>query len=364
MPAATFLLPRRTAPRAHEKNCPCAKAHIAVNERHASSTIAQRRSDGDAVDGNQLFQGEGLGIRKTPAASRKPNSLKIVMDKFPSVEVLSRYTDPLLPTCCQHRQAATCEKRPEKRTAMRRADRLFQIIQVLRRTRKPLTADAIAAELETSKRTIYRDIATLIEQRVPIRGEAGMGYILEKGFDLPPLMLTPDEIEAAVLGAQWVAGHADPVLARAAAGPDGEDRRHGAGTLAALRARTRKPRAAGLEPGARPHRHGADARPDPRGQEDHAELPRRAWPRQRAHDLADRHRLSRGGADHGGLVRAAQGFPQLSHRPRRRCGLPRRKISGAARLLRAKWRRSLVWEAPKETREAADTRLAGRVIPR
>src|SRR4051812_24699553 len=100
--------------------------------------------------------------------------------------------------------------------AMRRADRLFQIIQVLRRTRNPLTADAIAAELETSKRTIYRDIATLIGQRVPIRGEAGMGYILEKGFDLPPLMLTPDEIEAAVLGAQWVIGHADPVLARAA----------------------------------------------------------------------------------------------------------------------------------------------------
>ena len=87
---------------------------------------------------------------------------------------------------------------------------------MLRRTRKPLTADAIAAELETSKRTIYRDIATLIGQRVPIRGEAGMGYILEKGFDLPPLMLTPDEIEAAVLGAQWVAGHADSALARAA----------------------------------------------------------------------------------------------------------------------------------------------------
>src|SRR4029450_5146912 len=99
---------------------------------------------------------------------------------------------------------------------MRRADRLFQIIQVLRRTRKPLTADAIAAELHTSKRTIYRDIATLMGQRVPIRGEAGMGYILEKGFDLPPLLLTPDEIEAAVLGAQWVAGHADSALARAA----------------------------------------------------------------------------------------------------------------------------------------------------
>jgi predicted DNA-binding transcriptional regulator YafY len=99
---------------------------------------------------------------------------------------------------------------------MRRADRLFQIIQVLRRARKPLTADAIAAELETSKRTIYRDIATLIGQRVPIRGEAGMGYVLERGFDMPPLMLTPDEIEAAVLGAQWVAGHADAVLGKAA----------------------------------------------------------------------------------------------------------------------------------------------------
>jgi predicted DNA-binding transcriptional regulator YafY len=99
---------------------------------------------------------------------------------------------------------------------MRRADRLFQIIQVLRRSRKPLTADAIAEELETSKRTVYRDIATLIGQRVPIRGEAGMGYVLERGFDMPPLMLTPDEIEAAVLGAQWVASHAEPALARAA----------------------------------------------------------------------------------------------------------------------------------------------------
>lgn len=99
---------------------------------------------------------------------------------------------------------------------MRRADRLFQIIQVLRRTRRPVTADAIAAELETSKRTIYRDIADLIGQRVPIRGEAGIGYVLEGGFDLPPLMLTPDEIEAAVLGAQWVARRGDPNLARAA----------------------------------------------------------------------------------------------------------------------------------------------------
>ncbi|HEY9218279.1 MAG TPA: HTH domain-containing protein, partial [Phenylobacterium sp.] len=88
---------------------------------------------------------------------------------------------------------------------MRRADRLFQIIQILRRGSRPVTADAIAEELETSKRTVYRDIADLIGQRVPIRGEAGVGYVLEGGFDLPPLMLTPDEVEVAVLGAQWVA---------------------------------------------------------------------------------------------------------------------------------------------------------------
>src|SRR5678815_2088016 len=99
---------------------------------------------------------------------------------------------------------------------MRRADRLFQIIQILRRTRKPVTADAMAAELETSKRTVYRDIADLIGQRVPIRGEAGVGYVLEDGFDMPPLMLTSEEVEAAVLGAQWVMGRGDPELARAA----------------------------------------------------------------------------------------------------------------------------------------------------
>jgi predicted DNA-binding transcriptional regulator YafY len=99
---------------------------------------------------------------------------------------------------------------------MRRADRLFQIIQVLRSASSPMTGDAIAAELETSRRTIYRDIATLIGQRVPIRGEAGIGYVLERGFDMPPLMLTPNEIEAVVLGSQWVVGHADPALSRAA----------------------------------------------------------------------------------------------------------------------------------------------------
>ncbi|MBV8976927.1 MAG: YafY family transcriptional regulator [Alphaproteobacteria bacterium] len=100
---------------------------------------------------------------------------------------------------------------------MRRADRLFRIVQILRRKRRPVTAGEIAEEMETSLRTIYRDIAQLMADRVPIRGEAGIGYILEGGFDMPPLMLTPDEIEAAMLGAQWVMGRADPLLARAAA---------------------------------------------------------------------------------------------------------------------------------------------------
>jgi predicted DNA-binding transcriptional regulator YafY len=99
---------------------------------------------------------------------------------------------------------------------MRKADRLFEIIQILRRTRHPTTADALARELETSKRSVYRDIAALMAQRVPIRGEAGIGYVLDRDFDLPPLMLTVEEIEAAVLGAQWVIGRCDPALAKAA----------------------------------------------------------------------------------------------------------------------------------------------------
>jgi predicted DNA-binding transcriptional regulator YafY len=103
-----------------------------------------------------------------------------------------------------------------KEAAVRRADRLFQIIQVLRRSRRPVTANDLASELEVSQRSVYRDIADLIGQRVPIRGEAGIGYVLDRDFDMPPLMLTPDELEAAVLGAQWVADRGDAVLACAA----------------------------------------------------------------------------------------------------------------------------------------------------
>ena len=99
---------------------------------------------------------------------------------------------------------------------MRRTERLFQIIQILRRSRAPITADQLAEELETSTRTIYRDMAELLAQRIPVRGEAGMGFVLDEGYDLPPLMLTADELEAAVLGARWVAARGDAHLSRGA----------------------------------------------------------------------------------------------------------------------------------------------------
>ena len=99
---------------------------------------------------------------------------------------------------------------------MRRTERLFQIIQILRRKRRMVTGAELAEELEVSLRTLYRDMAELVAQRVPIRGEAGAGYLLGSDFDMPPLMLTADELEAAVLGAALVAQRGDAALARGA----------------------------------------------------------------------------------------------------------------------------------------------------
>lgn len=86
---------------------------------------------------------------------------------------------------------------------MRRADRLFQIVQYLRGGRL-VTAASLAERLEVSERTIYRDIADLQSTGVPVDGEAGIGYIMRSGFDLPPLMFTRDEIVALVTGARMV----------------------------------------------------------------------------------------------------------------------------------------------------------------
>lgn len=98
---------------------------------------------------------------------------------------------------------------------MRRADRLFQIIQLLRR-RHVVTAAFLARELEVSERTVYRDIRDLVGTGVPIDGEAGVGYTLRRGFDLPPLMFTEPELEAMVLGARVVSSWGDQALGRAA----------------------------------------------------------------------------------------------------------------------------------------------------
>ncbi len=98
---------------------------------------------------------------------------------------------------------------------MRRADRLFEIIQILRR-KKLARARELAEELEVSERTIYRDMRDLMASGVPIEGEAGVGYVLRGGFDLPPLMFDEQEIEALVLGARIVESWADHELAHAA----------------------------------------------------------------------------------------------------------------------------------------------------
>jgi predicted DNA-binding transcriptional regulator YafY len=98
---------------------------------------------------------------------------------------------------------------------VRRADRLFRLVQRLRKT-KLVTAARLADELEVSERTVYRDVRDLIFSGVPIRGEAGVGYVLGQGFDLPPLMFTEDEIEALVLGTRWVAKRTDAPLSKAA----------------------------------------------------------------------------------------------------------------------------------------------------
>ena len=95
---------------------------------------------------------------------------------------------------------------------MRRSDRLFDIIQRLRTARGPTTAAALADELEVTVRTVYRDVATLQARRVPIDGAPGIGYMLRRGFDLPPLMFTTEEIEAIAVGARLVARTGDPSL--------------------------------------------------------------------------------------------------------------------------------------------------------
>ncbi|WP_448188829.1 helix-turn-helix transcriptional regulator [Azospirillum sp. sgz301742] len=99
---------------------------------------------------------------------------------------------------------------------MPRAERLLDLIQILRRHRRPVSGHTLADELGVSLRTLYRDIAALQAQGARIDGEPGIGYLLRPGFLMPPLMFSEEEIEALVLGARWVAERADAQLGAAA----------------------------------------------------------------------------------------------------------------------------------------------------
>ncbi len=229
---------------------------------------------------------------------------------------------------------------------MRRAERLLQLLQILRRHRAPVTGDVIASELEVSLRTVYRDIASLIGDRVPIRGEAGIGYVLEDGFDMPPLMFTVDELEAAMLGLRWVARRGDGQLTRAAKDavakigaviPEAlkpflfdaslivlprEGMASDAVDVAALRGAIRDGRKASI-------RYHNEAN----------EVTRRViWPWEW---------LIRGHPQRHRLVRIAPGFPLLPHRPHRGDRLSRPALSRPAKALLKAWQEQMRIESSR-----------------
>lgn len=99
---------------------------------------------------------------------------------------------------------------------MNRTERLLNLLQVLRTYRYPVSGQRLAEKLKISIRTLYRDIATLQSQGAEIVGEPGIGYILRPGFFMPPLMFTAGEIDALLLGMQWVSQYGDAPLAKSA----------------------------------------------------------------------------------------------------------------------------------------------------
>ena len=188
---------------------------------------------------------------------------------------------------------------------MRRADRLFQIVQHLRGGRL-VTAQKLGTWLEVSERTIYRDIADLQSTGVPIDGEAGVGYMMREGFDLPPLMFTRDEIVALVAGARMVRAFGGAAMARAAEEalvkigavlPDSEKDRIARTEIHAPMyvVSERRPR------GDRPHRAGRRE-----AKRAHVRLPRRGRAQHHARSAPARPVVLGQGLDAGRLVRAAR----------------------------------------------------------
>ena len=99
---------------------------------------------------------------------------------------------------------------------MSRAERLIELLQVLRRYRRPVSGQVLADELGVSIRTLYRDIASLQAQGAMIEGEPGIGYVMKPGFMLPPIMFGSEELDALVLGMRWVADRCDKTLSSGA----------------------------------------------------------------------------------------------------------------------------------------------------
>ena len=171
---------------------------------------------------------------------------------------------------------------------MRRADRLFDIIQTLRAARHPLTAAAIAEKLEVTVRTIYRDIAALQASRVPIEGAPGLGYVLRRGFDLPPLMFTLEETDAIAIGVRLLRRLRDPKLQKAARKRARQARRCGSAGITVAARRSAAFRIRGQRPGGQRDRPVAAAQRDPRDAQACRRLCRRRRPSHAENDLADR----------------------------------------------------------------------------
>lgn len=99
---------------------------------------------------------------------------------------------------------------------MTKTQRLLELVQLLRCHRYPVTAQTLAEQLSISVRTVYRDIISLQQQGVDIEGSAGLGYLLKSDGYLPPLMFSRHELDALMLGLNWVSRHTDPELKSAA----------------------------------------------------------------------------------------------------------------------------------------------------
>lgn len=96
-----------------------------------------------------------------------------------------------------------------------RTSRLLNLLQILRQSRYPVSGNVLAQELGISIRTLYRDVATLQAEGADITGEPGVAYVLQKGFFLPPLMFSEDEMLAFLLGMKWVSRFGDKPLTKA-----------------------------------------------------------------------------------------------------------------------------------------------------